>query len=238
MQINQDNISRHCTEMELIGELLELDGRQIVELGCGRAEITRQLATGGPGRTLLATEVDTIQHEKHRQIDDLPNVRFELAGAEAIPAADASADVVFMFKSLHHVPSELMDTAFAEIARVLKPGGLAWISEPVFAGDFNEILRLFHDEQAVRQAAFDATKRAVDKGLLNLEQEFFFNSPMHFADFADFEAKILGVTHTDHRLSDALHATVRQRFMAHMGPEGARFTMPIRIDLLRKAKHP
>ena len=37
--------------------------------------------------------------------------------------------------------------------RVLRPCGLVYISEPIYAGNFNDILRLFHDEQAVRLAA-------------------------------------------------------------------------------------
>ena len=58
----------------------------------------------------------------------------------------------------------LLDTALDEIHRVLRPGGVAWFAEPVFAGDLNEIIRLFHDEQVVRQAAFDALVRASNGG--------------------------------------------------------------------------
>ena len=68
-----------------------------------------------------------------------------------------------------------------EIRRVLKPGGLLYISEPIFAGEFNEILRLFHDEQKVREAAFNTIKKVVDGGLFNLVEETFFNSPMKSA---------------------------------------------------------
>ena len=49
-----------------------------------------------------------------------------------------------------------MDAALSEIARVLKPGGQAWISEPVFAGELNEVFRLFHNEEVVRETAFGA----------------------------------------------------------------------------------
>lgn len=99
-------------------------------------------------------EVDVIAHRKNLQITDLPNVTFGLAGAQDIPLDDETADIVLMFKSLHHVPVELMETSLREIRRVLKPAGLAYISEPIFACDFNEILRLFHNEQEVREAAF------------------------------------------------------------------------------------
>jgi hypothetical protein len=121
-----------------------------------------------------------------------------------------------------------------EIRRVLKPEGLAYISEPVFAGEFNEILRLFHDEQKVREAAFSAVEKAVDEGLFSLVEEIFFNSPMQFESFADFENRIINATHTEHRLDDKCHDLVRQRFAAHVGDEGARFLMPVRVDLLQR----
>lgn len=235
MKLSPSNISRNCLEHEIYNELLELNGKQIVELGCGRAEITRAIATEGSGRTIAALEVDEIQHRLHQQIDDLPNVEFRMAGAEAIPYIDNSFDIAFMFKSLHHVPLDLMDKAFAEIHRVLKPGGLAYISEPVFAGDFNNVLKMFHNEEQVRLAAFEATKRAVDSDLFELASETFFNLPMHFENFADFEAKVLGVTHTDHQLSSELYEQVKAKFEIHMTTEGANFLMPIRVDLLTKS---
>lgn len=235
MQLNREPIERCCREPEIYNELLDFDGRDILELGCGRAEITRAIATEGENRRITALEVDEIQHRNHQQIDDLPNVRFAFAGAEAIPASDATFDIALMFKSLHHVPLELMDDAMREIHRVLRPGGLLYISEPVFAGDFNELLRMFHDEEAVRKAAFEATSRAVDNALFELESELFFLSPMHFDDFAEFEAKIIGATHTDHRLSAELYEAVRARFESHRDADGAHFRMPIRIDLLRKS---
>jgi len=234
MKLKETNITRTCREPELFNELLELDGKHILELGCGRAELTRLIATEGRGRSMVALEVDEIQHRLHQCIEDLPNVEFRMAGAEAIPYPDESFDIAFMFKSLHHVPLDLMDSAMSELKRVLKPGGLAYISEPVFAGDFNEILRMFHDEEQVRRAAFEAVQRAVDSGLFELASETFFLSPMHFDDFADFDQKILKVTHSDHSLSPELHAKVKAKFDAHMSPEGANFPMPIRVDLLRK----
>lgn len=216
-----------------IFEKLPLRGSRILELGCGKAEKTRILAEFA--EQLLALEVDEIQLEKNRQIGDLPNVVFDRGGAEAIPAEDSGFDIVMMFKSLHHVPVEFMDRAFQEIGRVLKPGGYAYISEPVYAGDFNEILRLFHDEKTVRDAAFEAVKRAVRSGIFTLVRQEFFNTPMHFENFQDYERKILKVTHTNHSLSPGLLEEVRRKFEGHMTEGGADFFMPIRVDLLKKA---
>ena len=234
MRIAAETIDLRCAESEIYNRLLELDGKHILELGCGNAEITRDIATAGADRTITALEVDEIAHEKNLQISDLHNVTFALSGAQAIPLDDESVDVVLMFKSLHHIPTDLMAQSMQEIYRVLKPGGLAYISEPVFAGDFNEILRLFHDEQKVREVAFSTLEKAVDEGLFDLVEETFFNASMDFEDFEDFEEKVLKVTHTNHALDQDLYRRVKQRFEEHAADQGAHFSMPIRVDLLQR----
>jgi len=234
MQPSKDAIERTCAEAEIIDELLDLDDRRILELGCGRAEITRRLATAGSGCHITAMEVDEAQHSQNLRITDLPNVTFLFGGAEAIPADDENYDVVFMFKSLHHVPMEYLHKAVQEINRVLVPGGVAYISEPVYAGAFNDILRLFHDEERVRAAAFDALRRAVDEGLFELIDEVFFNTVNHFDDFEEFEGGVLNVTHTKHELDQATYDKVQAMFNSHMTAHGADFVMPMRVDLLQK----
>ncbi|HID48277.1 MAG TPA: class I SAM-dependent methyltransferase [Chromatiales bacterium] len=234
MQLSVEPITRHCPESEIYESVLPLDNARILELGCGRAELTRAIATGGTNREIIALEVDEIQHAKNLEITDLPNVTFALGGAESIPLDDASIDVVLMFKSLHHVPVERMAQGLSEVRRVLKPGGMAYVSEPIFAGEFNEILRLFHDEEKVRQAAFEAVINAVESGQFNLVEEIFFHAPMAFENFAAFEQQVIGVTHTDHQLSEEVYRQVKQRFEQNLGPEGAKFLMPIRVDLLQK----
>ena len=234
MKIATDHIGVNCPESDIYNRLLSLDGKHILELGCGSAEITRNIATCGENRKLTALEVDEIAHEKNLQITNLPNVTFALSGAQEIPLEDESVDVVFMFKSLHHVPIALMESSMREIKRVLKPGGLVYISEPVFAGDFNEILRLFHDEEVVRQAAFDTIKKAIDEGLFKLVDEVFFNSPMRFEDFAEFENNTIKATHSSHKLDEKLYQQVKQRFEQYIGEDGALFLMPMRVDLLQK----
>jgi ubiquinone/menaquinone biosynthesis C-methylase UbiE len=220
-------------ERELIDRLPVEAGRAL-ELGCGTARQTRLLARSGKFASIVALEVDRVQHALNLELTDLPSVRFGLGGAEQIPAADASFDAVFLFKSLHHVPLDLLDQAFVEIHRVLAPGGLLYISEPVFGGDYNEILRLFHDEQRVRQAAFDATCRAADSALLTLVSQTFFLAPVRYRSFDEFEQKVIGVTHTEHHLSPELHEKVRARFESHMTERGAEFEAPFRVDLLQK----
>jgi ubiquinone/menaquinone biosynthesis C-methylase UbiE len=237
MQISIPAIDKVCSEQEIYENLLPQAAR-VLELGCGNAEKTRAIAGSGKVASILALEVDQIQHAKNKTVTDLPKVRFESGGAEQIPAENSSFDIVFMFKSLHHVPTQSMDQALAEIHRVLAPGGLAYFSEPIFAGDYNEILRLFHDEEKVRAAAFSAIKRAVQSSQMELVKQVFFKVRVRYRDFADFEEKVLKVTHTNHQLSPSLYEEVRSKFVSHMTDKGAEFYAPMRVDLLRKPAVP
>ena len=78
-------------------------------------------------------------------------------------------------------------------------------------------------------------KRAVDEGMFELIEEVFFKAPMEFGGFEDFENRIIRATHTEHSLDKKLYELVKQRFEEHLGDDGARFQMPMRVDLLQKA---
>lgn len=223
------------SEFAVLTELLPFDDAEVLELGCGAAEKTRQIAERTAVARIVAAEVDRIQHEKNLKVTDLPKVEFRAFGAEAIDAPDASVDIVLMFKSLHHVPRELMDTAFAEIHRVLKPGGLAYISEPVFEGDFNEVIRLFNDEEEVRKHAFAAIGRAISSGRFQLVEERFFRNVVKFQSFAQVEHGLINVTHTERHVSPEMLEKIRARFESFRRPEGHVFEVSNRVDLLRKA---
>ncbi len=222
-------------EIEFLRTLVPLDGARVVDLGCGNGEFARKLLSQGRAASVDAFEVDAIQHAKNLQAPAVPGLRFRAGGAERIALADASCDLVVMMKSLHHVPGDLMDDAFAEIRRVLAPGGHLYVSEPVYDGPFNDIVKLFHDEGVVRATAYAALKRADGSNVLALVAEHEFMAPLFFRDFADFERRIIQATHSEHVLTDALRQDVRERLDAHMTPEGARFVRPMRIDLMRKA---
>jgi ubiquinone/menaquinone biosynthesis C-methylase UbiE len=234
MMLAAESYDISCHESEVYQRLLSLDNKHILELGCGRAEKTRDIASTGVNRTITATEVDVAAHAKNLRITDLPNVRFILSGAQDIPLADESVDIVMMFKSLHHVPEEFMQASLGEIWRVLRPDGQAYISEPVFAGEFNEILRLFNDEQAVRESAFKALKQSVDNGMFRLVEEVFFNTPGYYRDFAEFEHRIINATHSQYVLDAALYRRVKHLFEQYMQADGAHFVNPQRVDLLQK----
>lgn len=220
-------------ETLLLAELVPLAGARVVDLGCGAADLSRRLLARGLVASVDALEVDRVQHARNLAAPAVRGLAFHEGGADDIAFADGSFDVALMLKSLHHVPPARLDRALDEVARVLRPGGWLWASEPVFAGDFNEIMRLFHDEQAARAAALDAIDRALARGRFEAIARVHFVAPIAFRDFADFEARMMGVTHSALDRSPATVARVRERFEGHLGPGGARFDRPMRVDLLR-----
>ncbi|MEO7742247.1 MAG: class I SAM-dependent methyltransferase [Usitatibacter sp.] len=221
-------------EVALLGGLVPLAGAAVVDLGCGNGDFARKLVAQGMARSVDALEVDLIQHARNVNGAQSPQVTFAAGGAEAIALPDGSRDLVVMMKSLHHVPMFLQDQALGEVRRVLRPGGHLYVSEPVFAGEFNEVVRLFHDEGEVRAAAYAAIQRAIAAGILLpvLEQEFM--APLAFRDYDDFHERIVKATHSEHVLTPELERTVRERFEAHMTPAGARFSRPMRVNLLQR----
>ena len=221
-------------ELELLQSLVDLPQHsRIIELGCGAAHLSRKLLQRFSACDVTGLEVDERQMAKNR-LQPQERLHFVQAVAQAIPFGDGAFDLALMLKSLHHVPLDLLDQALAEVHRVLRPQGLLYVSEPVFAGALNEVMRLFHDEEIVRAAALRAVQAAVASGAWEQIDEVFFETPVHYRDFAEFEQRMIGVTFVNHRLDAATLAAVRERFEPHMTADGAHFVRPMRINLLRK----
>jgi len=221
-------------ELDLLAQLLPLaSGLDIVELGCGSARLARALLRRFPGSHVTGLEVDVRQHEKNLA-DPQPGLNFIAAGAQAIPCPDQSFDLALMLKSLHHIPVDAMDAALAETRRVLRPQGWLYVSEPIHAGALSGITRLFNDELVVRAQAQAALDRALTSARWETVIERSFDTPVHFRDFADFERRMIDVSFAERHLDDQSRAAVRARFEPHVGADGARFTRPMYVRLLRR----
>lgn len=221
-------------ELDVLEALVPLQGVRIIEAGCGAARLARDLIQRHETAEVVGIEVDDRQLARNL-LEPAERLRFERAGAEAIPFGDASFDGAMMLKSLHHVPMVLMDQALSEIARVLRPRGWLYVSEPVYAGPLNELIRLFNDEGTVRAAAQVALDRAIATGQWLAAAEQRFEMPVRFASFEQFEQRMMRPTFADHGIDDAMIDRVRQRYAPHQGEDGAHFTRPMHVRLLRKA---
>jgi SAM-dependent methyltransferase len=221
-------------EMALLGALVPMEGVAAVDLGCGKGDFARSLVARGRARSVDAMEVDAVQHRRNLEGPQTRGVVFRWGGAEELPLPDDSRDLVVMMKSLHHVPVALLDRALIEIRRVLKPGGHLYVSEPVYAGDFNDVVKIFHDEGEVRAAAWAALQRAVASRRFESVEQREFMAPLRFRDFEDFADRVIHATHSEHNLTAKQMSTVRSHFERFMTASGASFVRPTRVWLLRK----
>jgi hypothetical protein len=98
----------------------------------------------------------------------------------------------------------MMRQALAQSARVLRPQGWLYVSEPVYAGALNELVRLFNDEAVARAAAQQALDEAVRCGGWQQLAEVRFEMPVHFRDFVDFEQRMMRPSWAEHAIDDAL----------------------------------
>ncbi len=202
MKLIEENITQTVDELYII-ETLNLNNKTILELGCGTASITKKISQNGFNRKIIACEVDEIQHNKNLQ-EKFSNIEFKLCSAQNITLEDNSVDIIFMFKSFHHIPKEHMNAALNDIKRVLKPNGLVYISEPLFKGEQNDLVAMFHDEEKVRIDAFEAIKKSVDNQTFKLFREIFFQTEMIYKDFEDFKNKQMNLTYNNNLLIEEL----------------------------------
>ena len=231
MKLLEKNITQELNEEFLI-ESLNLNNKTILELGCGDAQKSIKLATNGFDRKVIACEVDEVQYKKNLE-KDIANIEFLLCGAQDIPLKDESVEIIFLFKSFHHIPEELMDKALTEMKRVLKPNGLIYISEPLFQGPLNDIISVFHDEEYVREKAFEAIKRSVEKEQFKLFNEIFFYTPVTYKDFEDFKSKVMNVTFNDYSLDEETIEKTKEKFENYT-KKTTTFEKPFRVDILQK----
>jgi ubiquinone/menaquinone biosynthesis C-methylase UbiE len=221
-------------ELEVLNELVPLNAQAIIELGCGGARLARSLVQRWPLCHVTGLEVDAVQHAKNLAAPQ-KGLAFVAAGAQAVPFADASFDLALMLKSLHHVPMAAMDQALVEVARVVRPGGFLYVSEPVYGGAMNELVRLYNDEGVVRPAAQAALDRALSHGThWEAVAERHFAQSVQFANFDDFAQRMMYPSFADHRIDEAMLARVRAAFEPHGGEKGAAFVRPMHVRLFRR----
>ncbi|MCB2102477.1 MAG: class I SAM-dependent methyltransferase, partial [Rhodobacterales bacterium] len=173
---------------EVLKETLDLDGKDVLDVGCGNGGLTRLMTRQGARVTGL--EVSPKQLERARAEEPAGDEMYIEAPGENLPFGDACMDIVVFFNSLHHVDMGAMDAALAEAARVLRPGGQVYVSEPMAEGSHFEVMQPAHDETEVRAAAYAALGRCAIAGLVR-EHEFIHLNPVGYKTYERFRDGVL-----------------------------------------------
>jgi ubiquinone/menaquinone biosynthesis C-methylase UbiE len=97
--------------------------KHVLEIGCGNGADGVMWAQHGASYTGVdLTDAAVVAARKHFDVLGLPG-RFEIQNAEKLTFTDESFDFVYSHGVLHHTRNP--QRAFAEVYRVLKPGGRA-----------------------------------------------------------------------------------------------------------------
>ncbi|MCP5143828.1 MAG: methyltransferase domain-containing protein [Gammaproteobacteria bacterium] len=111
---------------EAIAGLLEDVPRdaRVVELACGTGHVTVLLQRLGFATTACDLTLEMMARARARCTGREPAPEFVRANAFSLPFADASIDVLVTTRFLHLFPHQTQARVFAELQRVLRPGGL------------------------------------------------------------------------------------------------------------------
>lgn len=141
-------------------------GDTVIDLGSGAgndAFVARAIT--GEGGKVIGVDMTPAMIDKAREHADklgFNNVEFRLGDIEALPIAANRADVIISNCVLNLVPNKR--TAFAEMYRVLKPGGHFSVSDIVLRGELPDALR--HDAEMYAGCVSGAIQESDYLGLL------------------------------------------------------------------------
>jgi ubiquinone/menaquinone biosynthesis C-methylase UbiE len=101
-------------------------GEKVLDVGCGTGTlaIAASEAVGDTGDVHgVDPSPEMIDVARKKAARRGRHVRFETGVIESLPYPDGEFDLVLSSLMLHHLPDDVKEKGFAEVLRVLKPGG-------------------------------------------------------------------------------------------------------------------
>jgi SAM-dependent methyltransferase len=204
-----------------------------VDLGAGTGLLTAALRARG--LDVIAVEPDAGMVEQ--LASRLPGVRAEIATAERMPLPGASVDAVFAGQAFHWFRRPDADR---EIARVLRPGGVAVILTNVNPDDANWENVLHQAVLGAEQPSLAHEAAGLAPDLFTDETEVLFPNPqrLSLADFLTLPTTWSWVA-TATRQQQAQVTRETERLAQRIAdPGGATVTLPYATRVVRAVRRP
>jgi len=127
-----DELSHKPLDRALLGALIEQTDATaaIADLGCGPGHVAAWLSDHG----LAAVGIDLSPQMVEIGKQKYPQVDFRVGDLVSLPAADAEFGAAVAFYSIIHLQPSEIRTAFNEVHRTLRPGGLFLLSFHIGSG--------------------------------------------------------------------------------------------------------
>ena len=124
-------------EVDRVLDRFEIKGKDVLDIGCGSGGITLHIARRFEPRTITGFDVEKpVVAEATRRAREAGlsgRVHFVQAPPGRLPFAGESFDLVFSKDAMVHIPDK--DAIFADIFRVLRPGGVFAASDWLIGHD-------------------------------------------------------------------------------------------------------
>ncbi len=113
--------------LDWIRSITALDGKNVVDVGCGGGILTESMAAAGATVTGIDMAERPLAVARLHQVESGASVNYQQTSAEDLAGARAGEfDVVTCLEMLEHVPSP--GSVIQSVADLLKPGGHAFFS--------------------------------------------------------------------------------------------------------------
>jgi ubiquinone/menaquinone biosynthesis C-methylase UbiE len=131
----------HLNTPAFFESLPDVSGLRGLDLGCGEGHNTRLLAQRGARLTAIDISETFIRHARETERARPLGIDYQLGSAIELPFPDACFDFATAFMSFMDIPET--QRLFAEVFRVLRPGGFLQfsISHPCFDTPYRRNLR-------------------------------------------------------------------------------------------------
>jgi ubiquinone/menaquinone biosynthesis C-methylase UbiE len=125
-----------------ITRLVRRDGRdlRLLDVACGTGRTLKQIALAHPALRLHGLDLSPyyLQHARDL-LSDLADLSLLAGEAEAMPFRDGYFDAVTSVYLFHELPKKVRRQVYAEMFRVLRPGGVLAIQDSAQASESGEL---------------------------------------------------------------------------------------------------
>jgi len=174
----------------LFAQILPLDGKKVLDYGCGAGDNACLLAACGA--EVWGFDLSPVSIEKAKRRAELMGLsnrtHFDVFAAGQTSYANEQFDMVICFAILHHLHM-MLDDVYREIDRITKPGGKYYAIEPVAN---SIIVRKLRKVFPVECIATPDERQLFNPELQRIEQFGFANVQFNYSLFLERFYRVFG----------------------------------------------